>query len=151
MTMARPRFRRGTWRPEQTNGGVLAIQLAALGTCATRGIDYLRPDVDPASVLSRVQDTAPLSIWGAVFLTATIVVLIGMVGRWPTVIGFGHLIAMLMYAGIAYGLLQVTGFGPGVRTPAGLAGAAIFHAALGIGTFAVQRRHEELEHPSDVR
>lgn len=141
---------RGSWRPEQTAAAILAIKVSALSTCLIRGLDYLRHDTDPTSVLSRVQDAAPLTMWGLGFIGAVAVVLVGMAGRWATIVGVGHIIAMLAYAGIAYGLFQVTGFGPGLRTPAGLAGAAIIHGALGMGTFALQRRTEELEHPSDL-
>lgn len=145
-----PWLRRGQWRPEQVSASVLVIKAAALTACLTRGLDYLRRDSDATSVLSRVQDTAPLPMWGAVFLAAVAIVVVGVAGRWATIVGFGHIVAMLVYAGVAYGLFQVTGFGPGVRTPMGLIGAAAIHGALGMGTFAVQRRVEELEHPSDA-
>lgn len=141
--------KRGTWRPEQVSGAVLVIQLFALIACLTRGLDYLRRDSDPTSVLSKVQDSAPLQLWGAVFVGAVLIVLTGMAGRWGTLVGAGHVLAMVVYGGIAYGLFLATGLGPGVRTPVGLAAAAVLHGALGIGTFAVMRRAEESENPSD--
>lgn len=129
---------------------MLVIKASALAACLTRGLDYLRRDTDTTSVLSRVQDTAPLPLWGTIFIAAAVIVVIGIAGRWATIVGVGHIVAMLVYAGIAYGLFQVTGLGPGLRTPMGLMGAAFIHGALGMGTFAVQRRVEELEHPSDA-
>jgi len=139
---------RGTWRAGQTNGALFVIQLSVLLACLTRGLDYLRRDSDPTSVLSRVQDSAPLAAWGAMFVAAVVVVAIGLIGRWGVLVGVGHIIAGLAYAGIAYGLFLVTHLGPGVRTPMGLAVAAAAHGALGIGTFAILRRREELQHPS---
>lgn len=145
-------LRRGTWRPGQvaTGTGLFVIQCAVLATCLIRGLDYLRPDLDPTSVLSRVQDSAPLPLWGVVFIAAVVTVLTGMAGGWGTAVGAGHLLAMIVYAGVGYGLLLETGLGPGVRTPAGLILTAVIHGALGVGTFAAMRRREEAEHPSST-
>lgn len=139
--------RRGTWRPGQTNGALFVVQVVSLIVVAGRGLDYLRRDNDPSSVLSRVQDTAPLPVWGAVFLAAATIAAVGLVGRWGTVIAVGHILAMLGYASISFGLFQVTGLGPGFRTPWGLAGAAIIHGALGIGLLALLRRRELIASP----
>ncbi len=144
-------LRRGSWRAEQVGGAVLVIQLGTLFACMTRGLDYLRRDTDATSVLSRVQDTAPLQAWGVLFVTAVVIVVVGMAGRWGTLVGVGHFLAGLLYAGIAYGLLQETDLGPGVRTPMGLFVTSVIHGAFGVGTFAILRQAEESEHPSDIR
>lgn len=145
-------LRRGSWRPGQAGTGttLFVIQCAVLATCLIRGLDYLRPDLDPTSVLSRVQDSAPLATWGLLFVAAVVIVVGGMLIGWGTAVGAGHLLAMIVYAGIGYGLFLVTGLGPGVRTPAGLVITAVIHGALGVGTFAAMRRREEAEHPSSA-
>jgi len=139
-------LKRGTWQPGRTgsaSGTAMAIiQCAVISTCAVRGLDYLRHDPDPSSVLSRVQDSAPLTWWGMFFIAAAIVAAAGLAGRWGAVAAIGHIMAMVAYAGIAFGLFLVTGLGPGVRTPWGLAMTAIIHGALGIGIFATIRRRE---------
>ena len=140
--------RRGIWRPEQVGGAVLVIQLGILFACLTRGLDYLRRDNDLTSVLSRVQDSAPLPAWGTLFIGAAVIAVIGMIGRWGTLVGVGHFIAGIAYGGIAFGLLLETGYGPGIRTPAGLFVASLIHGAFGVGTFAQLRQAEESEHPS---
>lgn len=142
-------LRRGGWRPGQLSpAAVLVIEMAVVCACLTRGADYLRRDSDPTSILSKLQDSAPLPVWGAAFIAALAVMAVGMAGRWATLVAVGHLLAMLCYAGTAYGLFMVTGLGPGVRTPVGLAVAAIAHGAFGFGTFAALRQAEESEHPS---
>lgn len=137
-------LRRGTWRPGQSGSGtaLFIVQCAVLSTCLVRGLDYLWPDVDATSVLSRVQDSAPLSAWGLFFIAAATVSTIGLIGRWALIIAVGHIMAMVAYGGIAYGLFLVTGFGPGIRTPWGLTVTAVIHGALGIGIFAAVRRRE---------
>jgi hypothetical protein len=121
---------------------VPVIQWAVLLTCLTRGLDYLRPDLDPTSVLSRVQDSAPLPVWGVAFIAAATVSGVGLLGRWGLIAAVGHIAAMAAYAGIALGLFQSTGIGPGARTPVGLAVTAVIHGALGVGIFASLRRRE---------
>lgn len=137
-------LRRGTWRPGQapTGTALFVVQCAVLFTCLIRGLDYLRPDLDPTSVLSRVQDSAPLQAWGMFFVAATVVAVVGITGRWGAIVAVGHIMAMVAYAGIAYGLFLVTGLGPGVRTPMGLAVTGVIHGAIGVGIFASLRRRE---------
>lgn len=141
--MPRP-LRRGTWRPGQapTGTALFVVQCAVLCTCLIRGLDYLRPDTDTTSVLSKVQDSAPLAAWGLFFVAAACVALAGIAGRWGPVVAVGHIMAMVAYAGIAYGLFLATGVGPGVRTPVGLAVTAVIHGAIGVGIFASLRRRE---------
>ncbi|TFV83170.1 hypothetical protein [Blastococcus sp. CT_GayMR16] len=139
------RLRRGTWQPGQAFGVLLIVQIGALLVCLIRGLDYLRPDDDASSLLSRVQDSAPLTAWGALFIAAAITGAIGFIGRWGPVIAIGHLMAALSYASVAFGLFLVTGIGPGVRTPVGLAWAALVHGSLGVSIFAVLRRRELIE------
>jgi hypothetical protein len=142
---------RGNWRPGQISATfILVIEFGVIATCFTRGLDYLRRDTDAASVLSRVQDSAPLPVWGAAFVLALAIVAVGMVGRWGTLVGAGHFLAGALYGGVAYGLLLETHLGPGVRTPAGLFVASLVHAAFGVGTFADLRQSEESKHPSNV-
>lgn len=133
---------RGTWRPRQGGNALFIVQCAVLSACVVRGLDYLRPDVDPGSVLSRVQDSAPLPAWGLCFIGAAAVVLAGLIGHWGTVVAVGHMAAMVAYAGIAHVLIMVTGYGPGVRTPWELAVLAVIHGALGFSIFATLRRRE---------
>lgn len=141
---------RGSWRPGQLSATfVLVVEIGVAFSVFTRGADYLRRDNDATSVLSRVQDSAPLPIWGGAFVVALAVIAIGMAGKWGTLVGTGHLLAGALYGGVAYGLLLETGLGPGVRTPAGLFVACLVHGAFGIGTFAELRQAEESEHPSD--
>lgn len=140
---------RGNWHPGQISAAfILVAEVGVIVTSVIRGADYLRQDDDAASVLSRVQDSAPLQVWGAAFVLAFAVVAVGMVGRWGTLVGAGHLLAGALYGGIAYGLFQETGMGPGVRTPAGLFVACLIHGAFGLGTFADLRQAEETEHPT---
>jgi hypothetical protein len=141
--------RRGNWRPGQISATfILVAEVGVIVTSFTRGADYLRQDSDTSSVLSRVQDSAPLPVWGAAFILAFAVVAIGMAGRWGTLVGAGHLLAGALYGGIAFGLFLETHLGPGVRTPVGLAVASLIHGAFGLGTFAALRQAEESEHPS---
>lgn len=137
-------LRRGTWAPGDAFGVLHVVQAGALVVCLVRGLDYLRRDVDVDSLLSRVQDSAPLTAWGALFVVAATAGLIGLAGRWALVLAAGHLAAAVAYSGVAYGLLLETGLGPGVRTPVGLGWAALVHGAFGFGIFAVLRRREIL-------
>lgn len=133
---------RGGWQPGRTNFALFVIQVSVTVQCLTRGIDYLRPDTDTSSLLSKVQDSAPLHVWAALFVAAAVVVIVGILGGWGRVIAAGHLLAMAAYASVGYGVLQVTGFGPGVRTPSGLLWTAVIHGALGFSIFAVVRRRD---------
>lgn len=138
------RLRRGAWRTGQapTGTALFVVQCAVLFQCAVRGLDYLRPDTDVTSVLSRVQDSAPLAAWGMFFVAAALVATVGICGRWGVIVAVGHIMAMVAYAGISFGLFLVTGAGPGVRTPVGLAVTAVIHGAIGVGIFASVRRRE---------
>lgn len=109
---------------------------------AIRGADYLRPDPDQSSLLSRVQDAAPLRVWAFLFIAAAALVAVGWVGRWGQIIAGGHMLAMVCYAAIGYGVLQVTGADSGVRTPSGLLLAGVIHGALGFSILATLRRRE---------
>lgn len=135
-------IRRGTWQPDQTDGALLVAQVAVLAGSVVRGADYLRQDDDAASVLSRVQDSAPLIVWGVVLVVAGAGGLIGLAGHWGRVIAVGHLLATAAYASISYGLLWVTGFGPGIRTPFGLMVVAVIHGSLGGGILTILRRRK---------
>jgi hypothetical protein len=139
---------RGNWNPEQVSGAVLVVQLGALAGCLIRGLDYMRQNRDTTYVLSRVQDSAPLPVWGGVFIFAAALVIVGMAGHWGNLVGIGHLLAGAVYGGVSYGLFLETHFGPGVRTPFGLLVASVIHFAFGIGTFAALRQTEESIHPS---
>lgn len=135
-------LKRGRWVPGDAFGVLHVVQVGALLVCGVRGLDYLRPDADTTSILSRVQDTVPLPVWGGLFIAAAVTGLVGMAGRWALILAAGHLLAAVAYAAVAYGLLSVTGLGPGVRTPVGLAWAALVHGSFGVGIFAVLRRRE---------
>lgn len=134
--------RRGTWAPGDAFGVLHVVQAGALIVCLVRGVDYLRPDTDASSVLSRVEESAPLAVWGSLFIAAAVIGLTGLVGRWAPVLAVGHLAAAVAYGAIAYGLFYETGLGPGVRTPVGLTWAALVHASFGFAIFAVLRRRE---------
>lgn len=141
MTVQRPgRLRRGNWQPGQTNGALLAVQLVVVPLCAVRGLDYMRDD--PAQIMSRIQDTAPLPVWVAGFVVATVTGMVALLGRWGPMLAAAHCIAMAMYLMVAYRLLLVTGVGPGVRYTAELLGFGLVHGALGVGIFTILRRKE---------
>lgn len=136
------RVHRGPWRPGRASLALFVIQVVVTIQAAIRGLDYLRHDSDPSSLLSRVQDSAPLHAWAWLFIIAAAVVAAGLAAGWGQVVAVGHLLAMACYAGVGYGVLQVTGFGPGARTPSGLLAAAVIHGALGFSILALLRRRE---------
>lgn len=134
--------RRGNWRPGRTSLALFTIEVVTTFQAAVRGLDYLRHDPDPSTLLSKVQDSAPLTVWAALFIAAATLVFLGWASHWGQVIAAGHLLAMACYGAVAYGLVQNTGLGSGVRTPSGFLVTAIIHAALGFSILATLRRRE---------
>lgn len=99
---------RGDWRPGLTNPGLLAAQLVFLLQAAFRGLDYLGHATpgDPQQRL--VEAAAPYPVWGGLFYGLALVVLVGVAGRWPSVMILGHLAFSALYLGLGLLVLSAT-------------------------------------------
>lgn len=99
---------RGDWRPGLTNPGLLATQLVFLLQAAFRGLDYLGNATPGDRTQRAVEAAAPYGVWGALFYGLALLVLIGVAGRWPTVMIVGHLAFAALYLGMGLLVLSAT-------------------------------------------
>lgn len=99
---------RGAWRPDLTNPGLLAAQLLFLVQAAFRGLDYLGGVAAGDPIQRAVETAAPYPVWGGLFYGLALLVLVGVAGRWPTVMILGHLGFAALYLGIGLLVLSTT-------------------------------------------
>lgn len=111
-----------------------------------RGIDYITGESTSTSYrLSVVENAAPLSFWGALFLLGGILTLLGIAGRWMWPISVGSLVCGATYLTIALGLTVecIERGGDGFRTPTMFAIFGITWLTMAIG-YRSQLRQKEI-------
>jgi hypothetical protein len=109
---------RGAWSPGQTNPGLLATQLIFLLQAAFRGLDYLGGIRTGDPIQRAVEAAAPYPLWGWLFYGLAVLVLVGVAGRWASVMIIGHLLFAALYLGMGALVLSTTAG----LDPAGLTG-----------------------------
>ncbi|WP_411815481.1 hypothetical protein [Gordonia sp. SND2] len=121
---------------------VVAVQVCLLFAAAWRGLDYLTPPDPASSALSVIEKTAPMTIWGILFLSGGLIGLIGLrFDRWPLAAA-GHVLAIAGYGAFAVGsAIEVFGRSPveGWRTPVDWLMFAIIHWAFADASVDVWR------------
>lgn len=106
-------LRGGDWRPGGISPALLTIQLVTTLQAALRGLDYWRPAATvPPGVLAVVESTAPPQVWAGLMCGASLVVLLGLGGRWPAVLIIGHLMLSAVYLGVGLPVLSAVAVGP---------------------------------------
>ena len=142
--MALPFIHMGKWKMGYFDprlvlffGILIAIEAVA------RGIDYLTGDhPDTTSSLTAIEKAMPLQWWGALCLFAGAGVLIGMLGRWATMIIGCSMIGGATYLTLAVGLAMKAWErdGDGFRTPVMFVVVGIVWFCIAWGTAEKMRR-----------
>lgn len=146
--MIRWKPRRGHWAPSSLRGGdVRTLMLLFAGAALVRALDYAT-GVDgsasgtPNSALASVERAFPLAVWAASLTTGALLVLLGMVGRWGTVVATGSLILAVVYFGLATGLgIEYVGRPAldGIRGATGLLVPVVWHVITSSNAIAITR------------
>ncbi|MFN3600493.1 MAG: hypothetical protein ACK4UY_03785 [Dietzia sp.] len=125
--------------------GAVLLQTALAAEALLRGTDYALHHHQPASVLGAIQATAPIWVWGAVFLFGGALLLAGIVHeQWPAA-PLGHLILLTTYVSFSLGALidSATNEMPGGwRTGTTFAALAVMHLVFLYGSWAAWRRRQ---------
>lgn len=124
------RLHLGDWHVGRVNVVLAVVQFLLWFECAARGLDYVqeRPPAPSPAILSRIEVSAPLSLWGAGFLLAALLLFVGVAGRWWTVIIAGHAVAFALNGAFFGGTLLEVPFASPVLA---LGGTAV----VGVGCF----------------
>ena len=97
----------GGWTPGRTNALLLLVQVGFAVQAAARGMDYVLPSPPGPTprVLTVVEASAPLWLWGAGFLLGAGLIVVGLSGGWRWLIVAGHASLGALYIGFGWGML----------------------------------------------
>ncbi len=138
----------GNWKPGRFPQWVtLAINLTLSWMMITRGWDYLRAATGyPGHWLSKLENTLPLDVWGALFITAGTLTLAGIGFRQGRLVLAGHLLACSLYFAVSTGQAQLAmenGW-DGIRHATAMGGIALINLFFAVGTHMRLRQDEIL-------
>lgn len=102
------------------------MQLITALQAALRGLDYWRQPAGTAPpAIAVVEQAAPPAVWGALFLGTSVLVLLGLAGRWVPIIVIAHLLLGAVYVGLGVPVLASTAVGPAALIAVSLAAAVV--------------------------
>jgi hypothetical protein len=130
-------FRCGDWKPGAVSPALLTVQLVATFQAALRGLDYWRGTGPTPPALALVESAAPPTVWAALLMGGSALVLVGLAGRWASTLIVAHLLLAAVYIGVGAPVLAASSVGP-------LTLGLSVVAAAAAGTWGL------LRHPSGV-
>ena len=126
------------WRPAAlTRGNIAVITIFLAFVAINRGWDYLTPpETERAAVqLQVIEMMVPITVWGAAFIVAGVILLVGAIWKIHGAVWLGHSLCWMLYTVLAVGLyLPLIVYRDGVRSIGPLAFLALAHGLLMLRT-----------------
>lgn len=135
--------KRSPWRPGSWSPGRLGLVDSMCLTCVlivlalVRSYDYLTPSGRPTPSLAVVEAAMPMTVWGIVFGTLAVVLVVSVLARVHAGVWIGHWALGIAYAALAVGLGSEYVTHPwfdGIRTAIGMVLPAYVHIVIGMRT-----------------
>lgn len=112
---------------------------------AIRGVDYITSDTGyPHQYgLSRFEGALPLEIWGAGYLIAAFLILVGMTSSHGRLVLFGHVLGACLYFAVSVGQAQLAlDVSAGIRNATAMLGVGLLNLFFALATHFKLRQYE---------
>lgn len=101
--------KRGSWVPRSKAFIVIEVGLGYIA--ASYGVNLILSDsyrklITPVT-LAAVESVMPLYMYGYLLILGSVLLAIGLVGRWPLYASVGHLVMAVLFSSIGVSVLQV--------------------------------------------